>query len=195
MVAGGLNTVPAGVGGQGAAAEGTTGALKKFLILSLLEKEGMEPNGARSTPCSQGMCLVRNTTDWSRNHPSPGDVQPPGPRCKFNFIANGVKAVAHLEPFHGQVWPSKTLGLNALLLFFPLAFNVTFSSENWLSTLLVAVCEGAQALLPGAQAGSGHEKGRARGGGRDITTVFAFLNTRAGGGCQTNTPGVPQRGP
>lgn len=66
--------------------------------------------------------------------------------------------------------------------FSPLAFNVTFSSENWLSTLLVAVCEGGTGAA-------------ARGGGREITTVFAFLNTRAGGGCQTNTPGVPQRGP
>lgn len=96
--------------------------------------------------------------------------------------------------------PNKTLGLNTLLpffffCFFFFAFNVRFPGEDWPSALLVAITRWAAALLPGTQVGSGCERGCVHGGGREVTTVCAFLNTWAGGKLSEQYPGISQRSP
>lgn len=94
---------------------------------------------------------------------------------------------------------NKTLGLNTLLPFFFFAaffaFNVRFPGEDWPSALLVAITRWAPALLPGTQVGSGCERGCVHGSGGEVATVFAFLNTRAGGKLSEQYPGISQRSP
>lgn len=50
-------------------------------------------------------------------------------------------------------------------------------------------------LLPCTQVGSGCERGGVHGGGREVTTIFAFLAMRAGGKLSDQYPDFPQRSP